>query len=259
MLGVSRMKDTVKLVMIMCICVTFKNWFFPFEIQRFTWIYLWTSKEKQTLLPGPLKVTQRRPKIATFNNSKVTIQRFVDIYPSFISLVLAFCPLLSAFHFSFSPCVPPLSPCNSSLPCVPSLLPSISYHHLVYHPSCPVSLFITLCPLYLALHLFSSPYVTCISFHHLVPPLLPCILYYVLISTTLVTNITPPHLSRIIGIILFHKWSHIKDHNANIVLQILPAKVRDKLCELFGRVYCPFKGRASHLGHTFQLVFSTKV
>ena len=79
MLGVSRMKETVILVMVLCIFVTFENWFFSCEIKRFTWIDLWTSKEKQRKLPGPLKLTQRRPKIATFDNSNVTIQRFVEV------------------------------------------------------------------------------------------------------------------------------------------------------------------------------------
>ena len=69
------MNETVNLVMVMCIFVTFANLFFSFEIQRSTWIDLWTSNEKQRKLPEPLKVTQRRPKMATFDNSKVTIQK----------------------------------------------------------------------------------------------------------------------------------------------------------------------------------------
>ena len=37
----------VNLAMVMCISVTFENWFFSFEIQRFALIDIWTSKEKQ--------------------------------------------------------------------------------------------------------------------------------------------------------------------------------------------------------------------
>ena len=39
---------------------------------------LLTSKEKERKLPVPLKVTQRRPKMVTFDNSKVTSQSFVE-------------------------------------------------------------------------------------------------------------------------------------------------------------------------------------
>ena len=45
LLEVFRMKETINLVMVLCIIVTFENWFFSFEIQRFTWIDLWTSKD----------------------------------------------------------------------------------------------------------------------------------------------------------------------------------------------------------------------
>ena len=68
------------LVIVICTFVTYQRWSLTFKIQRFYQINLWSSKDKQRILPRPLKVTQRWLIMASFENLNVCYKSFDLVY-----------------------------------------------------------------------------------------------------------------------------------------------------------------------------------